>query len=108
MDQISCLGVFGARSQLQQADIPFYLFDLVKDHRIHSRLTAICCCSLFMAHLRCHSSAGVYVLLDRSRRYFREAKRAEATTHGSMAGIQRRSINNAYTAPRRQAWRLGR
>lgn len=66
MDQVSCLGLLAVRSQLQQANVLVHLFDLGKDHRMRAWLTVVCCCSLFMAHLRCHSSARSQVLLGKS------------------------------------------
>ncbi len=83
MDQVSCLGLSVERSQLQQANVMIDLFNLVKDHRIHAWLTAICCCSLFVAHLR-HSSAGSDILLGKSCQYSQRSEGVETTTHSSM------------------------
>lgn len=71
---------------MQQASVHIELTNHVDDHGIHAWLTAICCCSLFMAHLGCHSSAGSNDLLRKSCRYSQKSEGAEATIHTSRVG----------------------
>ena len=58
-------------------------------------LTAICCCSLFMARLGCHSSAGSDILQGKSCQYAQRSEGTEATTHNSVVhvGVRKSFIN---------------